>query len=362
MSKEVENIMFAQNIRLASLVCLVPLGLGTTACNNQAADTTPDFPQAFAQAEGANKAAAGSNLSGKVKVDGSSTVFPVSQVMAAEFQKMNPEVRVTVGVSGTGGGFKKFCAGETDITGASRPINSSEMELCKKNNIEYTELPIAYDSLSVVVNPQNSSVECLKVGELKKIWEPSAQGKVSNWNQIRSDFPSQPLKLYGPGNDSGTYDYFTLAVVGEEGKSRSDYTKSEDDNSLVQGVASDRNGLGYFGYAYYLANRDKLKSVAIDSGYGCVQPSSKTVADSSYQPLSRPIFIYAKKSAATRPEVKAFTNFYLAPKNANLVMQVGYVPLPNITLRAANSRFNKGTTGTVFGGRGSVIGVGQQEL
>lgn len=355
--------MFAQNIRLVSVSSLVAIVLGVTACsNNQTADTTGEFPEALAQAEGLRNTAAGSNLSGNVKVDGSSTVFPVSQVMAAEFQKANPGVRVTVGVSGTGGGFKKFCAGETDITDASRPINATEMELCKKNNIEYTELPIAFDGLSVVVNPQNNFVECLKVGELKKIWEPGAEGKVTNWNQIRSDFPSQPLQLYGPGTDSGTYDYFTQAIVGQEGKSRGDYTKSEDDKTLVQGVSSGQNALGYFGYAYYLANRDKLKLVAIDSGYGCVQPSPRTIADSSYQPLSRPVFIYVKKAAAERPEVKAFTNFYLAPENAKLGLQVGYVPLPNITLRAASSRFNKGMTGTEFGGRGSVVGVGQQEL
>ncbi len=354
--------MFAQNIRLASLGSIVTLSvLGLAACsNNQVAGTTPDFPQALTTSTANTES--NSNLSGTVRLDGSSTVFPVSQVMAAEFQRINPGVRVTVGVSGTGGGFDKFCAGETDITDASRPINSSEMQMCRKNNIEYIELPIAFDGLSVVVNPQNNSVECLKVGELKKMWEPAAQGAVTNWNQIRSNFPHQPLQLYGPDPESGTYDYFTQAIVGEEGKSRDDYTKSEDDNALVQGVSSAPNGLGYFGYAYYLANRDRLKLVAIDSGYGCVQPSPKTIADSSYQPLSRPVFIYVKKSAATRPEVKAFTNFYLAPENANLVLQVGYVPLPSITLRAANSRFNKGRTGTVFGGRGSVVGVGQKEL
>lgn len=353
--------MFVQ-IHLAFLLPLIALVLGVTSCNNnQTADTNPDFPQALAEAESADIAVS-SKLSGDVKIDGSSTVYPVSKVMAAEFQKTYPGVQVTVAVSGTGGGFEKFCAGETDITGASRPINSSEMELCQKNKIEYIEMPIAFDSFSVVVNPQNSFVECLKVNELEKMWEPTAQGKVTNWNQIRADFPSQPLTLYGPGTDSGTYDYFTLAIMAAEGKSRSDYTKSEDDNTLVQGVASDPNALGYFSYAYYLANRDKLKLIAIDSGYGCVQPSPRTVADSSYQPLSRPVFIYAKKSAATRPEVKAFTNFYLAPENAKLVIQVGYVPLPNITLRAANTRFNKGTTGTNFGGRGSVIGIRQENI
>lgn len=355
--------MFAKNLRSASLGSLVTLILAVTACsNNQVGETSFTFPDALVQAEGGKNKASDSNLSGEVKVDGSSTVFPVSQVMAAEFQKQNPGVRVTVGVSGTGGGFKKFCAGETDITGASRPINSKEMELCQKNNVEYTELPIAFDGLSVVVNPQNNFVECLKVAELKKMWEPVAQGKVTSWNQIRSNFPNQPLQLYGADTESGTYDYFTFAIAGEEGKSRSDYTESADDKALVQGVASNPNALGYFGYAYYIANKDKLKLVAIDSGYGCVQPGSRTIADSSYQPLSRPVFIYVKKSAATNPVVKAFTNFYLAPENANLVVQIGYVPLPNITLRAASSRFNKGMTGTEFGGRGSVVGVGQGKL
>ena len=352
-------------MRLTSLVSLAALWLAVNACsNNSVADTTPDFPQALTQDYGTRLAAntANSNLSGTIKVDGSSTVFPISKVMAEEFQKENPQVKLAVSFSGTGGGFKKFCAGETDITGASRPIKSQEMQLCQQNNIEYVELPIAFDSLSVVVNSQNDAIDCLKTSELKKIWEPAAGGKITNWNQIRSDFPNQPLALYGPDTQSGTYDYFTQAIVGEEGKSRSDYTQSKDDNTLVQGIAANQNGLGYFGYAYYLANRDKLKSIAIDSGYGCVQPSPQTVANSSYQPLSRPIFIYVKKSAATRPEVKAFTNFYLAPENAKLAIQVGYVPLPNITLRAANSRFNQGMTGSIFEGRGAVIGVGREEL
>jgi phosphate transport system substrate-binding protein len=295
-------------------------------------------------------------------IDGSSTVFPVTTVMAKEFQKIHPGVHITVGVSGTGGGFKKFCAGETDITGASRPISAQEVELCQSHNTDYIELPIAFDSLSVVVNPQNTFVDCLSVAELKRIWEPAAQGTVMRWNQVRASFPDQPLVLYGPGHDSGTFDYFTLAVVGAEGKSRSDYTASEDDTVLVDGVSSHTYGLGYFGYAYYLANSDRLKTVAINSGYGCVPPSPQTVANSSYQPLSRAIFVYVKRSAATRPEVKAFTDFYLAPENASLVLQVGNVPLPTITLRTASSRFNKGMTGSVFGGSGSVLGMSQADL
>ncbi|NJM71319.1 MAG: PstS family phosphate ABC transporter substrate-binding protein [Scytonema sp. RU_4_4] len=353
--------MFVQNIRIAFVGYIATLVLGATACSDNQADTTASFPEAVNQVENVSSTSA-TNLSGTIKIDGSSTVFPVSQVMAKEFQKANSGVQINIAFSGTGGGFKKFCAGETDITDASRPINEKEVELCQINNIEYIELPVAFDSLSVVVNAKNDFVQCLKVSELKKMWEPTAEGKVTNWNQISSNFPNRPLKLFGPGKDSGTYDYFTLAIVGEEGKSRGDYTKSENDNALVQGVSQEQNSLGFFGYAYYAANRDKLKLVAINNGYGCTQPSAQTVANSSYQPLSRPIFIYVKKSAATRPEVKAFTNFYLAPDNANLVLQVGYVPLPNITLQSANSRFNKGITGSVFGGQGSVIGIGQKGL
>lgn len=352
--------MFSRNTRLASCASIIALVLGVSACNSdQATNTTsPD------NANSASPAAttAGSNVSGKVLVDGSSTVFPVSEAMAEEFQKVNPNVRVTVGSSGTGGGFKKFCAGETDITGASRPVKPSEVELCKKNGIEYVELPIAFDGLSVVVNPKNDFVECLTVQELKTMWEPAAQGKVTNWNQIRPGFPDARLGLYGAGTDSGTYDYFTNAVVGKEGESRGDFTASEDDNTLVQGVSADQNGLGFFGYAYYSENKDKLKLVGIDNGQGCVKPSPTTIADGTYQPLSRPEFIYVKKSAIDRPEVKAFTDFYIAPENAKLVEQVGYVPLPSSTLEAVQARLEKGTPGSVFGGEGSQTGVKLEDL
>ncbi|MBD2776482.1 PstS family phosphate ABC transporter substrate-binding protein [Iningainema sp. BLCCT55] len=350
--------MIFQNMRTASVLPLVAL-MGITACNNRQPYQATEFPQALTVAENASNV---SNLSGNLIIDGSSTVFPVSKAMAQEFKMKNPGVQFTVAVSGTGGGFEKFCTNQTDITGASRPINSLEQQVCQKNNIEYIEMPVAFDGISVVANQQNNFVDCLKIDELRKMWEPGAQGKVSSWNQIRSSFPNQPLKLYGPDPKSGTYDYFTLAVVGEEGKSRGDYTKSEDDTALVKGVSGDRNGLGFFGYAYYIANRDKLKLVAVDNGYGCTKPSPTTISDSSYQPLSRPVFIYVKKSAANRPEVKAFTNFYVAPENANIVLQVGYVPLPNITLNSVSSRFRRGITGSVFGGSGSVIGVGQKAI
>ncbi|PLZ96785.1 phosphate-binding protein [Fischerella thermalis CCMEE 5198] len=340
---------------------LVVLSMAISACGDNQA-TNNSNPAANGNATPAANTAAGSNLSGKVTVDGSSTVFPISEAMAEEFQKANPGVQVTVGNSGTGGGFKKFCNNETDISNASRPIKPEEVELCKKNNVEYIELPVAFDGLSVVVNPQNNFVKCLTVAELKKMWEPAAQGKVTSWRQIRPDFPDQRLGLYGAGTDSGTYDFFTKAIVGAEGKSRGDYTASEDDNTLVQGVSSDTNGIGFFGLAYYENNKEKLKLVAIDNGKGCVLPSAETVADGTYQPLSRPEFIYVKKSAATRPEVKAFVDFHLAEANQKLVKEVGYVPLPQDILSEVQARFKNGKVGSVFEGQGSTVGVTLKDL
>ncbi|WP_258556229.1 PstS family phosphate ABC transporter substrate-binding protein, partial [Fischerella thermalis] len=244
--------MFTSKVQLVAP--LVVLSMAISACGDNQA-TNNSNPAANGNATPAANTAAGSNLSGKVTVDGSSTVFPISEAMAEEFQKANPGVQVTVGSSGTGGGFKKFCNNETDISNASRPIKPEEVELCKKNNVEYIELPVAFDGLSVVVNPQNNFVKCLTVAELKKMWEPAAQGKVTSWRQIRPDFPDQRLGLYGAGTDSGTYDFFTKAIVGAEGKSRGDYTASEDDNTLVQGVSSDTNGIGFFGLAYYENNK-----------------------------------------------------------------------------------------------------------
>jgi phosphate transport system substrate-binding protein len=303
-----------------------------------------------------------SSLSGSVLIDGSSTVFPISEAMAEEFQKSNPNVKVTVGSSGTGGGFKKFCANETDITGASRPIKPSEVELCKKGNIEYVELPVAFDGLSVVINPKNEFAKCLKVDELKKMWEPAAQGKIKTWKQIRSDFPDQPLGLYGAGTDSGTYDYFTKAIVGEEGKSRGDFTASEDDNVLVQGVSSDVNGLAFFGHAYYEENKEKVGLVAIDDGKGCVEPTKETIANGTYQPLSRPEFIYVKKTSLDKPEVMAMVKFYIDPANATLVDEAGYVSLPKPVEAKVNARLEARTLGSVFDGKGSTKGVKLEEI
>jgi phosphate transport system substrate-binding protein len=296
-----------------------------------------------------------------VQIDGSSTVFPVTEAVAEEFQKAKRgKVKVTVGISGTGGGFKKFCRGEIDIGDASRPILKKEMEQCKQAAIEYFELPVAYDALTVMVNPKNEWASSMTVAELKKIWEPAAQGKITNWNQVRSNWPNAPLKLFGAGADSGTFDYFTEAIVGKAKSSRGDFTASEDDNVLVQGIANDRNSLGYFGFAYYIENQKKLKAVAIDSGKGPVAPSVKSVEDGTYQPLSRPIFIYVSKKAMDKPEVKEFVEFYL--KNApNLVKQVKYVALPQNAYTVGLEHLKKGKTGTVFGGEAEV-GVKIEEL
>jgi len=297
-----------------------------------------------------------------VKIDGSSTVFPVTEAVAEEFQKLKKgKVKVTVGIAGTGGGFKKFCRSETDISNASRPILQSEIEDCKKSGVQFIELPVAYDALTVIVNPKNDWVKSLTIPDLKKMWEPSAQGKVSSWNQVRSEWPNNPLKLFGPGADSGTFDYFTEAIVGKAKSSRGDFTASEDDNVLVQGVANDRTALGYFGFAYYIENQSKLRAVAVDGGKGAITPSPKTVEDGTYQPLSRPIFIYvSKKSLDSKPEVKEFVDFYL--KNASqLVKQVKYIALPPNAYTIGAEHVKKAKVGTVFGGT-AAVGVKIEDL
>lgn len=265
-------------------------------------------------------------LIGTIKVDGSSTVYPITEAVAEEFRAEAPKVKVTIGVSGTGGGFKKFSRGETDISDASRPIKESEAAACKENGIDYVELTVAYDGLAVVVNPQNDWATSLTTEELKKIWEPAAQDKIVNWNQIRPEFPDHKLTLLGPGTASGTFDYFTEAIVGESGASRGDYMPSEDDHVLVQGVAGDKYALGFFGLAYFEENQDKLKLVAVDNGNGPVLPSIETVKNGTYAPLSRPIFIYVNGQSVKRPEVVKFVEFYLT-EAADLVKDVGYVPL-----------------------------------
>ena len=296
-----------------------------------------------------------------IQIDGSSTVFPITEAVSEEFQKAKKgAVKVTVGIAGTGGGFKKFCRGETDISDASRPILKAEMETCKQSGVQYVELPIAYDALTVIVNPKNDWVKSLAVPDLKKMWEPGAQGKVTSWNQVRSEWPNNPLKLFGPGADSGTFDYFTEAVVGKAKSSRGDFTASEDDNVLVQGVANDRNALGYFGFAYYIENQKKLRAVPINGGKGPVLPSAKTVEDGTYQPLSRPIFIYVSKKSLDKPEVREYVEFYL--KNApSLVKQVKYVALPSSAYTIGMDHVKKGKVGTVFGGE-SQVGIKIEEL
>ena len=265
-------------------------------------------------------------LSGTIEIDGSSTVYPISEAMAEEFgRETGGSVRVTVGFSGTGGGFKRFCAGETHISNASRPIKDGERELCAQNGVEFLELPVAIDGLAVAVNPQNTFAECLTVAELKKIWEPGST--VSSWAEVRQGFPDQPLKLYGAGTNSGTFDYFTEAIVGEEDASRGDYSASEDDNVLVQGVVGDPGSLGYFGYAYYIENEGQMKAVAIDGGSGCVAPTPETITSGQYAPLSRPLFIYVSRKALQRPEVAAFVRFYIEHAT-ELVPEVGYVARP----------------------------------
>ena len=275
---------------------------------------------------------AGTELSGTIEVDGSSTVFPVSEAVAEEFNKLHSRVRVNVGVSGTGGGFKRFTVGDTDISNASRPIKEKESTAAAENGVQYMQLKVGTDGLSVLVNPQNDWAECLTVDELKKIWEPGST--ISNWNEVRPDFPDRPLRLYGGDTDSGTFDYFTEEIMGETGLSRPDYTASADDNVLVQGISGDRNALGYFGYAYYIENQDKLKPVAVDDGEGCTAPTATTIENGSYTPLSRPLFIYVSIESLERPEVSAFVEFYL--ENAReLVTEVGYVPLaPDAYLNA----------------------------
>lgn len=291
-----------------------------------------------------------------VKIDGSSTVYPITEGVAEDFQKMKKNViKVTVGISGTGGGFKKFCRGETDIQDASRPILEKEMADCRAAGIEYIELPVAFDALTVVMNPKNSFLKAITVDELKKIWEPAAQGKVMRWNQVNPAWPDAPIKLFGAGSDSGTFDYFTEAINGKSKASRGDFTASEDDNVLVQGVSQDVNAIGYFGYAYYAENQQRLKAVPIieKAGKPAVTPSEASVLDGSYQPLSRPIFIYVNAKSLAKPEVKEFAEYYMKTA-AKIAKEVKYVPLPEKAYTVGLEHIAKGKKGTVFGGHNEV--------
>jgi phosphate transport system substrate-binding protein len=297
-----------------------------------------------------------------IKIDGSSTVFPIAEAVAEEFQiSKRGQVRVTVGISGTGGGFKRFCRGETDISNASRPILKEEMEACRKAGIRYLEIPVAFDALTVVVNPNNTFVKSLTGADLKKMWEPAAQGTVKRWNQVRAEWPAEPLVLYGPGADSGTFDYFTEAVNGKSKASRGDFAASEDDNVIVQGVETNKNALGYFGYAYYVENRERVRAVPIvNKAAKAVMPSIESVIDGTYEPLSRPLFIYVSEAAVQRAEVRDLLRFYLTT-GAKLVEEVGYVPLPPKAYEVARKHLEEKKLGTVFGGTPEV-GVTIEEL
>lgn len=326
-------------LRLASTVSLAVIVGGLAACASTEQATTE---------EGTEAAEGGSELSGSIAIDGSSTVFPISEAMAEEFQKANPGVQITVGASGTGGGFEKFCNGETQISDASREVSPEEIENCAANGIEMVEIPVATDALTVVVNNENDWVECMTLDQLATAWGPDAQGTVNNWNQIDPSYPDAELVLYGPGTDSGTFDYFTETINGEEGASRGDYTASEDDNVLVQGVEGDANALGYFGYAYYFENQDRMKSVAIDGGEGCVEPSQENVLNGTYTPLSRPLFIYVSKQALEEDEaMQAFVDFYLNPENQEYVADTGYVVLNDEQYADANAKVESGEVKTV---------------
>jgi phosphate transport system substrate-binding protein len=301
-----------------------------------------------------------------IRIDGSSTVFPISEAVAEEFQKKNRGIQVAIGISGTGGGFKKFCNGEIDIVDASRPIKPVEVDLCSKNKIEYIELPVAYDGIAILVNPKNNWTKSMTVKELKKVWEPEAQGKIRKWNHIRPQWPDKEIHLYGPGVDSGTYDYFTEAIVGKEHASRGDFTSSEDDNVLVQGISTDEYALGFFGAAYYEQNKERLNLIAVDdenpaNGKGPIDPLPENIVNGTYQPLARPLFIYVNKHSAIRQEIIDFMRFYLK-SGGPLVKEVGFVPLQEKIYDRVLNRFEKRTIGSIFGGKGSQVGVTLDKL
>lgn len=330
--------------KLAYSLSLAALVGGVVACG---AATDTDTADTAAPEGGEETAAAGGELEGTITVDGSSTVFPISEAMAEEFQIANPGVRITVGSSGTGGGFEKFCNGETQVSNASRGVKAEEIARCAEAGIEMIEVPVATDALTVVVNNDNDWATCMTLDELNTIWSPEAEGAVTNWSQVTSDYPDADLILYGPGTDSGTFDYFTDVVNGEEGASRGDYTASEDDNVLVQGVEGDTNAMAYFGFAYYFENQERMKSVEIDGGEGCVAPTQEAVLAGEYTPFSRPLFIYVSQSAYEEdPAVQAFVDFYLDPANEQFVADTGYVPLNGEQYAASKGKVESGEVKT----------------
>ena len=342
---------------------------GTTTTTDKAADSgaqASPSAETPARAVGATSGSTGSGttqtdktadptmyagLSGDISIDGSSTVFPITEAVAEEFGDLTDgNVRAVVGISGTGGGFKKFCANETVISDASRPIKQKEVDLCAAAGIDYIELPVAIDGLSVLVNPDNDFVTCLTVDQLNMIWKPESEGVVMTWDQVDPSFPNEEIKLYAPGVDSGTFDYFTEAINGDGGVSRGDFVASEDDNVLVQGISGDKYSLGYFGYAYYVENQDKVKVVPIDGGSGCIAPTDEAINNGSYAPLSRPLFIYVRADAAQEQHIAEFVRYYLGENGQRLAASVGYIPYPQEIYDLALAKFNSGGTGTVFGG------------
>jgi phosphate transport system substrate-binding protein len=349
------------NQRKVTLV-LLPLALTLAmlgGCKNSA--STDPTAKATSSAEAVKGGKEGSSTAaGEIKIDGSSTVFPISEAIAEGFGKANAGKKVSVASSGTGGGFKKFCRGETDISDASRPILQKEIDACKEKGIEYLEIPIAYDALTIVINPANTWATNLKVAELKKMWDKDAMGKVMKWKDVNPAFPDAKMALYGAGSASGTFDYFTEAINGKAKEGRGDYTASEDDNVIVKGVISDKNALGYFGYSYYEANKTKLKAVGIDSGKGPVLPSIETVKNGTYSPLSRPLFIYVSSKSLDKPGMKEFVDYYLAqiPK---VSADTKYIPLPSDAYAKITEKVKAKKLGTVFGGK-EAIGLKIDEI
>ncbi len=297
-----------------------------------------------------------------ILADGSSTVGPITIQMADNFRQTNPDAAIQIAISGTGGGFKKFCAGETDFSNASRPIKESEIATCQQNGVEFIELPVAFDGIAVLTHLDNNFVDCLTSAELQTMWESAAWQTITNWQQVRASFPDHPLTLYGPGTASGTYDYFTEAIVGEEGVSRPDFWANEDDEMLLTGIHADPTALGFFGLSYYDRNRGQVKLLAVDHGQGCVEPNTETVARGLYQPLSRPLFIYINTtSLAQKPALDAFVAYYLA-NAAEQVDDVGYIPLTDPLYDLAQERFTARQTGSIFAGSGAAVGVSLADL
>jgi phosphate transport system substrate-binding protein len=285
-----------------------------------------------------------------IRVDGSSTVYPITLAISEEFAIENPKTKITVAFSGTGGGFKKFCAGETDVSNASRPISEGEIKACREKGIEFVEIPVAYDGLTVVVNPKNTWAKCMSVAELKKAWEPGS--KVANWSDIRPEWPKEKIAFFGAGADSGTFDYFTEEINGKAKAIRTDYFPSEDDNVLIKGVEGNPNAIGFFGYAYFVEEGKKLSSVAVDKvGGKCVTPTEETINNGTYSPLSRPLFIYVNKNNLSKASLKKFVEFYLAKSNRKVISSTKYVLLPEKAYELALARFKAGTAGSVFGGK-----------